>query len=424
MRFATARKRWNDVAMAKQNWATNINFHDSQTLHPKSVEELAQIIKSEKKVRARGSAHCFNTIADSHNTVVILDALPKQITVNEETQSVRVSAGMNYAEVSDQLDAQGYALHNLASLPHISVVGAMATGTHGSGMTNGALHTAAKSYDIMSADGEMRTITKNDSEFYSALVGLGLTGIITSVELEVEPTYQIYQTVFGDMPTKVFQENLIEVLSGGYNTNFFTHFSSKAVGDVWCKSRTPNPDSYFGAAARTTKVHPILSETPDACTEQLNVPGAWHQRLSHFRIDANPSAGNELQSEFFVARENAPAAFKALEAIAPQFGDKLLVSEIRSIAADPHWMSPAYNRNSIAFHCTWKNDYEVPYLIHLIEEALTPYDFRPHLGKLFNVETDYLEKAYPKFVDFRAYVKKVDPEGKFQNEFTTKLLGI
>lgn len=409
--------------MAKQNWATNINFHDAQTLHPQQIVELAQIVNSSPKVRVRGSGHCFNTIADSYDTVVVLDALPKNVEIDSERKVASVSAGANYAEVAEALDAKGWALHNLASLPHISVAGAIATGTHGSGIRNGALHTSVRAVEIMSPDGTQRRVERGkDEDFYATVVGLGLTGIITRCELDIEPTYEIYQTVFGDMPRTTFQPNVVEVLSGGYNTNYFTTFDSKGVGDVWFKSRTQPPAEYFGAQARTTKVHPILSEDPDACTEQGGVPGPWHARLSHFRIDANPSAGNELQSEFFVEATNASAAFKAIEEIASEFGAKLLVSEIRAIAADEHWMSPAYHRESIAFHCTWKNDYEIPYFISLIEDALQPFDFRPHLGKVFNVGAEHLRKVLPQFDRFRKHVMSVDPAGKFQNEFTKNLL--
>ncbi len=409
--------------MAKQNWATNINFHDAQTLHPKSISELAEVVSSSEKIRARGSAHCFNTIADTRHTAVVLDAMPSELEIHAETNTATINAGMNYAVVSEFLHARGWALHNLASLPHISIGGAVATGSHGSGIKNGALHTAIKSVNLMGPDGTIRTLTRGvDSEFYASVVALGLPGIATSFEVDIQPTFEIFQTVYGNMPVKTFGENIVEVLSGAYNVSYFTTWGGEKVGDVWFKSKTPTPDSYFGTPARSEKAHPIFGVDPTASTEQLGVPGPWHLRLPHFRIDANPSAGNELQSEFFVPSERAAEAFAAVEKISHNFGEKLLVTEIRSIAADDHWMSPANGRETVCIHFTWKNDYEVPYLVSLIEDALLPFGFRAHLGKVFNIDGDHLRTVYPKFDDFRDYVRACDPSGKFQNEFTTALL--
>jgi xylitol oxidase len=349
--------------------------------------------------------------------------MPSELEIHPESKTATINAGMNYAVVSEFLHARGWALHNLASLPHISIGGAVATGSHGSGIKNGALHTAIKSVNLMGPDGTIRTLTRGvDSEFYASVVALGLPGIATSFEVDIQPTFEIYQTVYGNMPVKTFGENIVEVLSGAYNVSYFTTWGGEKVGDVWFKSKTPTPDSYFGTPARSEKAHPIFGVDPTASTEQLGVPGPWHLRLPHFRIDANPSAGNELQSEFFVPSERAAEAFAAVEKISQNFGEKLLVTEIRSIAEDQHWMSPANGRETVCIHFTWKNDYEVPYLVSLIEDALLPFGFRAHLGKVFNIDGAHLRTVYPKFDDFRDYVRTCDPSGKFQNEFTTALL--
>lgn len=405
------------------NWATNIEFHDSQTLHPRSIDELAGIVKSNKKVRVRGSGHCFNTIADSYETVVVLDQLQHENRIDHSTLTANIGAGLNYAQIAEFLQPQGFALHNLASLPHISLAGAISTGTHGSGIKNGALHTALKSITIMRPNGEVTTLTKDrHSEFEATVVGLGVTGIFLSSEVEIQPSFEIYQSVYGEMPHQHFQENLIEILSGAYSVSYFTTWSDLEIGDVWFKSKNPTPSEYFGVKERDVKAHPIFGEDPESTTEQFGVPGPWHLRLPHFRIDAKPSAGNELQSEFFVASENAPAAFAAIKKISPAFRHQLLVTEIRSIAADEHWLSPAYQRETIAFHCTWKNHAEVPSLVALIEEALQPFSFRPHMGKLFNVGFDHLRQVIPQFDSFLEFVRNFDPENKFGNEFTNNLL--
>lgn len=407
--------------MTKKNWATNITFHDQQTYHPKSVEELRNIVLSNPHVRVRGSAHCFNTIADTHEVAVVLDQMPIILEINTASSSANVSSGLNYSEISQYLHAHGWALHNLASLPHISIGGAVATGTHGSGIKNGPLHTAIRAVTMMNAQGEVITLTRDvDDEFYASIVGLGLSGIAISFTVDIEPTFEIMQTVYGDLPLKTFGQNIIEILSSAYSVSFFTTWNSGS-GDVWFKSKTTPPPELFAAKARAVKAHPIYGVDPDACTEQFAVPGPWHLRLPHFRIDAVPSAGNELQSEFFVDSKDAFAGFAAIEAISHEFGEKLLVTEVRSMAADEFWMSQAYKRETVSFHFTWKNDYEIPYLVSLIENALLPFNFRVHLGKVFNVDGAHLKAVLPRFIDFLAYVKRNDPTEKFQNEFTKSI---
>ena len=408
-----------------RNWAGNITFHDQATLHPRSIEELAEIVQGNDFVRVRGSAHCFNTIADTKYVSVILDHMPDSLTIDESTRTATVGAGLNFAQISEYLHSRGWAIHNLASLPHISIAGAIATGTHGSGISNGALHTCVKSFTLIGPDGLIRTLTRGeDPEFQSALVGLGVVGIAISFNLEIVPTFEIAQKVYGEFPHLLFSEKLEEILSSAYSVSYFTIWGDDECGDLWVKSLTSPTDSYMGIAARSAKAHPIFGMDPTACTEQLGVPGPWYLRLPHFRIDATPSAGNELQSEFFVDVKDAPAAFAAIKAISHRFRHKLMVTEIRAIAADDIWLSPAYGRTSIAFHCTWQNDPEVPSLVALIEEALAPFSFRPHFGKLFNVGSEHLNKVLPKFADFAAYAKRIDPQGKFGNDFTQSLLGI
>ena len=411
--------------MAMKNWATNITFHDRQTLHPRSVEELREIVLTNDHIRLRGSGHCFNTIADTREVAVVLDQMPRLLEIDESNATAHVGAGLNYAEISEFLHSRGWAIHNLASLPHISIGGAVATGTHGSGIKNGPLHTAICLVELMGPDGQIRTLIRGvDDDFYATIVGLGLTGISISFTIDIERSFEIMQTVYGDLPRSVFRANIVEILSSAYSVSYFTTWSATGVGDVWVKSKNAMPDTLFGATARTSKSHPIFGVDPDACTEQLGIPGPWHLRLPHFRIDAVPSAGNELQSEFFVDSRDASAAFAAIEEITDQFGEKLLVSEIRSMAADNFWMSQAFSRETVAFHFTWKNDYEIPYLVSLVEEALAPFNFRAHLGKVFNIEKDHLEAVYPKFDDFVAYVKSIDPTGKFQNQFTRELFSL
>jgi len=405
------------------NWATNIAFHDSLTLHPESIEELSEILRTHDSVKVRGTGHCFNHIADSHGTVVILDRMPSVLSIDSDAAVATAGAGLTYSQVATFLHENGWALPNLASLPHISLAGAITTGTHGSGIKNGALHTAIRAMKIMNADGSVSQISREKSpDFYAALVGLGRTGIVLSYEIDIVPTFDLYQVVYGDLAHETFINDLIPLMSSAYSVSYFTTWSKAQIGDLWVKSLELPPHQLHGSQIRGEKSHPIPGVDPLNCTEQGGVPGPWHLRLPHFRIDATPSAGNEQQSEFFVASSDAVAAFKAISAIAPQFSEYLLVSEIRAIAADEHWLSPAYQRETIAFHFTWKNLDTIPVVAALIEKVLTPFNYRPHFGKVFTAGSTYLESVLPKFGDFSDYVALKDPEQVFANEFTNSIL--
>jgi xylitol oxidase len=153
----------------------------------------------------------------------------------------------------------------------------------------------------------------------------------------------------------------------------------------------------------------------------MGIPGPWYDRLPHFKMEFNPSAGEELQSEFFVPRKNAVAAILAIKKLKDKIFPHLLISEIRTIAADEFWMSPCYHQDSVAIHFTWKpKPIEVLSLLPLIEATLSPFNVKPHWGKLFTFDPSKLHQRYEKYADFLALAKKYDPEGKFDNQYLSK----
>jgi xylitol oxidase len=157
---------------------------------------------------------------------------------------------------------------------------------------------------------------------------------------------------------------------------------------------------------------------PAYCTEQLGVPGPWHERLPHFRPDFTPSSGQELQSEFFLPRDGAPAAIEAMRGLGDLLAPVLQISEIRTIAADDLWLSPAYGRESVAFHFTWIEDgAAVDPVLDAVEERLLPLGARPHWGKVFHAAPERIRALYERADDFRALMRRFDPEGKFRNPF-------
>lgn len=408
-----------------KNWSGTVTFADSQTLAPSTTAELADIVAINPKVRARGSAHCFNAIADTDAISVTFENLPNELVIDKEKQIVTVSAGIKYGELAVALEERGWALHNMASLPHISVAGAIATATHGSGVGNGNLATAVRGLEIVLPNGSIKRITLESPEFAGYVVGLGVAGIVIKVDLAIEPTFNIEQTVYRGMSRETYAANLDEIMSLAYSVSYFTTWAAAGGGEVWAKFRSGSvaPETLFESYPATSNRHPLPGLNPEPCTEQMALSGPWHLRLPHFKMEFTPSSGDEIQSEFFVDRKDAPAAIAALEKIAPQINEILWVTEIRAIASDGLWMSPHFQRDCIGIHFTWKKVDAVYEFVKIVEAVLEPFNYRPHLGKVYSASPEYIRSVMPKMDEFVWLVKEIDPENKFGNVMTNNLLG-
>ena len=406
-----------------QNWSKNVDFNDRAFLQPESLAALQELVRSNAKLRARGTAHCFNEIANTSSSAINLANMPKTIEVNPESKSVTVAAGLKYGELAPELHKQGWALNNLASLPHISIAGSISTGTHGSGIKNQNLANQVLSLDLVTAEGELRHIDRANPAFNALVVGLGLGGIVYQYELKVEATFEIRQVIYPEIPLDVLQRNFDQIMGTAYSVSYFTDWSTAQVGNLWCKFRDSEviPESVGGSAKADKKFHPIPSVDPVACTDQLGVPGDWHQRLSHFKLEFTPSVGEEIQTEFFVDRKDAAAAIEAVSKLGEEITPLLWITELRTISADDLWLSGAYHRDSLAIHFTWKKDFAIYPVIEKVEAALRPFNYRPHWGKVFTADAKYLSTVYPKMSEFKALVEALDPSSKFENTFTRRI---
>ncbi|MBC3786494.1 D-arabinono-1,4-lactone oxidase [Spirosoma utsteinense] len=417
-----------------KNWAGNLSY-STDRLHPaSSVEQVREAVKKYPKLKVLGTRHCFNTIADSTDNLLSLNAMDKVVSLNEKARTVTVDATMKYGQLAPYLDKKGFALHNLASLPHISIAGACATATHGSGVKNGNLSTAVSAMEIVTAAGDVRTVSRaNDGDlFRAAVVHLGALGVVTKVTLDMEPTFQMRQYVYENLPIAQLKEHFEAIVSGGYSVSLFTDWQKSRVNEVWIKQRidkNAGPErgaaTYFGATLAKKNLHPIAELSAVNCTEQMGVPGPWYERMPHFRMGFTPSSGTELQSEYFVPRRNAIDAILAVERLRDSISPHLMISELRTIDADNLWLSPCYKQPSLAIHFTWKQDWaSVKKVLPLIERELAPFKARPHWGKLFTMAPAQLQSRYEKLAAFKQLVHEYDPKGKFRNAFLdTNLYG-
>jgi alditol oxidase len=395
----------------ERNWAGNYAYRAGRLHRPTTLDEVRRIVAGAPRIHVLGSRHSFHGIADS-TELLTLDALPADVNVDRATDTVSLVGSVRYGKLAEVLEAEGLALANLASLPHISVAGAVATATHGSGDANGNLATAVAALQLVTSSGEVVEARRGDADFDGLVVGLGALGAVTRITLDVEPAYEVRQHVFEGLDWDALFEHFDAITSSGYSVSVFTRWG-ETTDQVWVKTRDAPCDELFGARVATVERHPIIGLDPVNCTRQLGVPGPWWDRLPHFRMGFRPSAGDEQQSEYIVARRDAVAAIEAVRALAGVMRPILQVSEIRTITADRLWMSPQYRQDSVAIHFTWKpDDQAVGRVLEDLEGALAPFAARPHWGKLF-----LAAPRYERLGDFIRLADRLDPRGAFRNEW-------
>jgi alditol oxidase len=411
------------------NWSGNYVYGASALHRPRMLGELQGLVASARALRALGSRHSFTSLADSAE-LVALDGLPGHIEVDRAGQTVTAPGSTTYAALAEALTREGLALHSMASLPHISVAGAIATGTHGSGDLKGNLATAVRAVEMVDAGGELRTVAVGDPDFEGVVVGLGALGIVTRVTLAVQPYYEMRQRVFQEVEWDTLFARFDDIYRAGESVSVF-HLCGEQTEQVWVKRLVDESaggddadlDELLGVHAATVELHPVLGGDPVNCTQQQGVPGPWSERLPHFRSGFTPSSGEELQSEFFVGRADAAAAVEAVRGLAAEIVPLLLISELRTIAADSLWLSPHEGRDSFALHFTWRREpAEVEAVVAKIETALAPLGPRPHWGKVFTARADAIAPRYPRMADFLALRERLDPDGTFVNEWLREKL--
>ncbi len=415
------------VSAERSNWAGNVTYGAARIHAPSSVEELQDLVARTERIRALGSRHSFSDVADTTGELVSVAGLPARIDVDAAARTVTVAAGLRYGDVAEELHRQGWALHNLGSLPHISVAGAVATATHGSGDGNGNLATAVAALHLVRADGELVTLRRGEPDFAGAVVALGALGVVAAVTLDVVPAFDVRQVVYDDLALDTVAERFDEIFAAAYSVSVFTDWAGTTRS--WVKHRTgdgewtPDP-AWMGARLADAPRNPVPGMPAVNCTEQRGVPGPWYDRLPHFRLEFTPSSGEELQSEFLVPREHGVEAFGAISTLADRIAPVLQVCELRTAAADDLWLSSSYGRDVVGFHFTWKKDPDgVRPVLAEIERALAPYDARPHWGKLFTVAPEQVRERYPRLADFRRLRGEYDPDGRFGNVFLDRYVG-
>ncbi|WP_449409098.1 FAD-binding protein [Microbacterium maritypicum] len=415
---------------SERNWAGNLAYRAARVEHPASPDQLQELLAQGGAVRMLGSRHSFNALADTTGTLIALDRMPRVFEVSPERDAVRVSGALRYGDLAPLLEAEGLALANLASLPHISIAGAVATGTHGSGDALGSLASAVRALTIVTPAGKTRSFTRGDDDFDGAVVSLGALGAVVDLTLDVEPAYEVAQHVFEAPSWDAILRDFDDVTGIGTSVSIFSTWEHTDVADqIWVKQRLPEAReiaradlfSRLDARPATTKRHPILGVDPVACTEQGGEPGPWFDRLPHFRLEFTPSAGAELQSEYLVPRSDAVEAIQVVRTLAGQIAPLLLVNEIRTVRADDLWLSSSHGTDAVGIHFTWKPDEAAVRAVLPVIEAALPETARPHWGKVSTLDGAEMRARYPRFDDFAALAHRHDPDRRLVNEYLVGL---
>lgn len=412
--------------MAERNWSGTYTYAAQQIHRPRTIAELQRLIgTSRSSLHALGTRHSFNDIADAAELISI-EALPRSVTIDEDARSVSVPAGMRYGDLGRNLHEHGWALSNLPSLPHISIVGSAATATHGSGNSNQSLASAVTAMSLISGTGDEVRIDHSSSDFAGAVVHLGALGVVTTLTLALEPTFDVRQDVYEHLPWDQLTGSFEEIMGAGYSVSAITDFAGDDVDLLWVKSRLADgqpatmPAELFGARAATEKLHMTRGNDPLHCTPQLGVPGPWYERLPHFLLEFTPSSGAEIQSEYLMNRSYANPAIEALRGLGHVIAPLVRSAELRTVAAEELWLSPAYQRNVFGVHFTWRPDTAaVTRVVNQIEAALQPFQPRPHWAKVFGSGYDFAG-LYPRLADFHRLAGAYDPRGVFRTPFLAR----
>ena len=405
------------------NWAGTYDYRAPRLVPVTSEAELRAALEGDGPVHALGTRHSFTDLPDTTGTLIEMAGFDRPAVIDPQARTVRVTAGTRYGVLAAQLHEAGWALHNTGSLPHISVGGATSTGTHGSGDRNGVLSSAVAAVRFMDAAGTVHDIRRGDADFPAVAVGVGAFGILTELVLDIQPTYDVRQDLYAGVTWDALLADIDAVTTAGDSVSVFTRWGDD-LGWVWVKRRMTDaaasvPAELLGGRLSDSGVSPL--GLGDNVTE-IGTAGPWYQRWPHFRADAEPSRGDEIQSEYFIDRSNAVPALQAIREIAAAFSEHVIWTELRTAAADDLWLSGAYQRDAFIIHFTWENrPDEVTDALRLIEPALEPFGARPHWGKRHLFDRQRLERVVPRLADARVVFERLDPDGRFVNEHLVRV---
>lgn len=412
------------------NWAGTIAYEARERYAPTSVEQVQQLVRDAaaagRRVRVVGTRHTFNDLTDTDGVHLSLRDLPRVLRLTPEGDGVVIDGGATYTEVNRFLAQHDRALANLASLPHITVAGAIATATHGSGDAQPSLASAVRSLTHVTPTGALHTISRGEPGFERYPVHLGLFGPVVELTLDVVPAFTVATTVYEGLSYDVAVEHLDELTHDLYSFSLAPNWADGGRSLLFAKRLAGQaaPHEWFGATAARSPRHPSPGADTAAVTEQLGAAGPSSKRLTHFRSEFEPSVGDEIQSEYLVPRRHARAALRALPDFSGVFAQLAHSMEIRTVAGDDLPASPFHAGDTLAVHVTWRRDpARVAAFLPQLESALEAFDARPHWGKAFVTSPERLRQLFPRLPEVDDEARRHDPDGVFRNRWIERVVG-
>jgi len=409
-----------------KNWAGNLTFSGKEYIEVDSISRLQSVVSKASGVKVLGTGHSFSDIADTTQTQISIKNLSNEIEIDSIKKVALVPAGMQYADVCRYLEKRGWALFNTASLGEITVAGAILTGTHGSGSYNPILSDCVEGIEMVLASGEIFNLLREDSkEFSGFVVSLGALGVFTKLKLKIVESFSIKQFIYENIGMQSIAENFEAIFDKAYSVSYFSNWEKNTTGQIWMKFLDDNnlaelPSVWLGGNIANANQHPVKTNDPSPCTDQMGVSGKWLYRLPHFKLDCSPASGDEVQTEYLVNRTYVREYIAGLSNIGDEIAARVYATEIRTIKSDDLWLSGAHGRQTVGFHFTWKKSDSLHKFLPKVEEILGEHDGRPHWGKLFSTPRENLMGRYPKYSHFEELLKKYDPDKKFRNSFINR----
>ena len=425
------------------NWAGDQSCAPAIIEHPSTREELAEIVRREAdrglRVRASASGHSFNEIALTDGVMVRCDRLDGVLSVDADAGLVKVEAGILLRQLNRRLDSLELALANLGDIDGQTLAGAISTGTHGTGGRQPSLSAQAEALELVLADGSVVEIgaRSDPAALDAARIGLGALGLIYAVTLRVVPAFTL-RRVDSPRPLAETLERLEELVEVNDHFEFyvFPHTETALCRESRRLDGPPRPRPEAITYAQEVMLENWVGQL--FALAGRHAPGL-RPRLSRlasrgvgrstkvdrsFRVFASERRIRFTEMEYGIPREHAPEAVRRVLELAtrPEIGVAFPI-EARFVGADDAILSASHGRDTcyVAVHQDRRLDWE-PYF-RGVEEIMDSYGGRPHWGKRHFQTAATLAPRYPRWEEFRALRRRLDPGGLFANAYTDRVLG-
>lgn len=415
------------------NWAKNIRAPIPHYYQPESEEQLISIIRDHKKIRLVGAGHSWNDICVSSEALINLDNYDEVLHLDRAKKTIRVQAGVRLSKLNQLLDKEGLALKNLGSIATQSLAGAVSTGTHGTGIGHQILGSQIIEFTLIKADGKKVLINrdKDQDQFNATVVSLGCLGVMSEVTLEVTEKFNLHDFTETILFDEVI-ENLDELLAGNEHLKFWWlppaeklivykyNRTAEQINDWRIRQIWKDELSsvlFYRSLVKIARVFPRIAPTVSRLMTRL-FKGPLDRVEKSYRVFNVPEPPLHRETEWAFDVRRAKEIFRAYKEALVESGYNFnFIQEIRFTKGDDFWLSPAYKRDSL-----WIGFYNYEHenwaeLLPFHESFARRFDGRPHWGKEFTPQPDYLRSHYEKFDDFVELKNAFDPEKKFENEF-------